>query len=91
VSVDVADAGSGISSIEATFTAPSGATRTCSTSFPSAGSRAAGTFSCSLSIPAGGETGSWHVTSLSVVGTITRTYNESALSAYGTTTLTVNP
>jgi hypothetical protein len=91
VSVDVADAGSGISSIEVTFTAPSGATRTCSTSFPSAGSRAAGTFSCSLSIPAGGETGSWHVTSLSVVGTITRTYNESALSAYGTTTLTVNP
>jgi hypothetical protein len=91
VSVEAADKGSGISSIQVTFTAPSGATRSCSSTYPSAGSYASGTFSCSLTIPAGSPTGDWHATSLTIVGTTTRTYNESALSAYGTTTLTVNP
>jgi hypothetical protein len=92
VSVGLTDKGSGVSSMQITLIAPDGTTtRTCSATAPGSGTRAFGTWSCSLSMAAGSPTGDWHATNLSVVGTITRTFNESALSAYGTTTLTVNP
>jgi hypothetical protein len=39
----------------------------------------------------GSASGVWHVTSLVVNGSITRTYGESVLALFGPTTLTINP
>ena len=92
VTAALRDAGSGISSMQAVFTAPDGSTtRSCTITSPYSGTFKAGGWRCAVSLPIGSPTGTWHLTSLTVVGTITRAFNETALSAFGTTTLTVNP
>lgn len=91
VTVGAYDEGSGIASVQVTFTGPSGATRSCSATTPTVGRPASGTWDCVLSIPAGSAPGAWHATQLVLQGTIARTFDETALSAFGATTLTVNP
>ena len=85
------DEGTGITEIEVTFTGPTGAVQGCSAKAPTTGSPTSGSWDCVLSLPAGSAAGTWRVTQLTVFGTITKTYDEGALSAFGGTTLTVNP
>lgn len=91
VTVGGYDEGTGITSVQVTFTAPNGATQSCSATTPTVGKPASGSWDCVLSIPAGSAPGTWRATQLVLQGTITRTYDEGALSAFGGTTLTVNP
>lgn len=91
VTVSGYDEGAGISQITATFTGPTGTTQSCTATAPTSGKPTSGTWDCVLTIPAGSAAGTWRVTQLTLVGTITRNYDEGALSAYGGTTLTVNP
>lgn len=91
VTFSVLDAGTGVTGATVTFTAPGGATRTCTATTPTTGTARLGTFDCVLTIPAGSPSGAWHVTSLVLTGSITRTFGENALATFGNTILTVNP
>ena len=91
VTVTGYDEGAGISTIDVTFTGPTGATQGCSATVPTTGKPASGSWDCVLAIPAGSAAGTWRVTQLTLTGSITRSYDEGALSAFGGTTLTVNP
>ncbi|HEX6041352.1 MAG TPA: Ig-like domain-containing protein [Longimicrobium sp.] len=60
VSLRVADAGAGVAGTEAWFRSPAGNhVQYCQATTPSAGTAAAGTFSCRLAVPSGGQPGSW--------------------------------
>ena len=85
------DAGTGVTSATVTLTAPGGTTKTCTFGAPSTGSARNGSFDCALTIPAGSPAGVWHVTSLVLNGSVTRTYGESVLALFSPTTLTINP
>ena len=85
------DAGTGVTSATLTLTGPTGATKTCTFGSAIAGSAKNGVFECALTLPMGSAPGVWHVTSLVVNGSITRTYGESVLALFGPTTLTINP
>jgi hypothetical protein len=85
------DAGTGVTSATLTLTGPTGATQTCTFGGAVAGSAKNGVFECALTLPVGSAAGVWHVTSLVVNGSITRTYGESVLALFGPTTLTINP
>lgn len=91
VTVTGYDEGAGISEIDVTFTSPTGATQGCSATKPTTGKPTSGSWDCVLAIPDESDVGTWRVTSLKVIGTITRSYDEGALAAYGGTTLVVNP
>lgn len=92
LSMSVVDKGaSGITSAVVTITGPTGITRTCTATTPTSGTSRNGTFDCSITLPAGSATGAWHVTSLVLTGSTSRTFLESVLATFGTTTLTVNP
>jgi hypothetical protein len=91
VSVTAADAGAGITSVQTTFTGPSGATQSCTATAPVWGSRNNGGWDCAITIPAGSATGTWRASAVRMVGTITRIYGESVLSGFGGTTLEVRP
>ncbi|MFL5582205.1 MAG: Ig-like domain-containing protein [Gemmatimonadaceae bacterium] len=83
-SVDAYDQGAGITSAAVTLTSPSGAqSRSCTATAPSTGTRASGSWRCALTLPAGSETGTWRVTSVQLVGTVTRTLTQDALAARG--------
>jgi hypothetical protein len=85
------DAGTGVISATLTLTSPLGTAVTCEFGAPSNGTTHDGTFDCPLTLPLGTLTGAWHVTSLVIHGSITRTYGESALALFSSTTLTINP
>ena len=85
------DAGTGITSATFTLTGPTGTTQTCTATTPTTGHVRNGTFDCAITLPAGSPPGAWHVTSLVINGSITRTFGEGVLALFGTTTLTVNP
>jgi hypothetical protein len=85
------DAGSGVTSATVTLTGPNAETKTCAFSTPTTGTKYSGVFDCPLTLPAGTATGTWHVTSLTINGSITRTYGESVLALFSSTTLTINP
>jgi len=85
------DAGTGVTSATLTLTSPLGATKTCTFGAPSAGTVHDGIYDCSLTLPLGSAAGLWHVTSLVINGSITRTYGESVLALFSSTTLTINP
>lgn len=92
VSVFAKDAGaSGVASVEVTFTAPGGATRSCTAATPTFGSRNSGGWDCAITIPAGSPSGTWRATSVVITGSIARTYDETKLAAFGGTTLEVRP
>lgn len=91
VTISGDDEGAGITQINVVFTGPTGSTQGCSATAPTSGKPTSGTWDCVLTIPAGSAAGTWRVTQLTLIGTITRNYDEGALSAYGGTTLTVNP
>jgi trimeric autotransporter adhesin len=91
VTVEAADAGSGISAVAVTFTGPDASTRSCTATAPIWGTPNAGGWTCAISIPAGSAAGIWRATTVSLTGTITRNYGEPALSAFGATTLEVRP
>jgi hypothetical protein len=91
VTAAAADAGAGIASVQVTFTAPGGATRSCTAMRPTWGSASNGGWDCTITIPAGSPSGTWHATAVTMTGTITRTYGESALGRFGGTTLEVRP
>jgi hypothetical protein len=91
VSFSVVDAGSGITSATVTLTGPTGTTRTCTINTPTTGTARNGIFDCAMTLPAGSPAGTWRITSLVLNGSITRTFGESVLALFGTTTLTVNP
>ena len=85
------DAGTGVTSATLTLTGPTGAKQTCTFGSAVAGSAKNGVFECALTLSMGSAAGVWHVTSLVVNGSITRTYGESVLALFGPTTLTINP
>jgi hypothetical protein len=85
------DAGAGITSATLTLTGPLGVTKTCTFGAPTTGSARNGVFDCALTLPIGSAVGIWHVTSLVLNGSITRTYGESVLALFSPTTLTINP
>jgi hypothetical protein len=85
------DAGTGITSATLTLTGPTGATNTCTFAAPTTGTSRNGVFDCGLTLPAGSAPGIWHVTSLVLNGSITRTFGESVLALFSSTTLTINP
>jgi hypothetical protein len=85
------DAGTGITSATLTLTGPTGVTKTCTFAAPTTGTARNGVFDCGLTLPAGSAPGIWHVTSLVLNGSITRTFGESVLALFSSTTLTINP
>jgi hypothetical protein len=85
------DAGTGITSATLTLTGPGGVTQTCTFGAPTIGTKNNGSFDCPLTFPAGTAAGAWHATSLTLNGSITRTYGESVLALFSSTTLTINP
>lgn len=85
------DAGTGVTSATLTLTGPGGTTRTCTFGAPTTGTARNGVFDCALTLPAASPAGAWHVTSLVLNGSITRTYGESVLALFSPTTLTINP
>jgi hypothetical protein len=85
------DAGAGVTSATLTLTGPGGVTRSCTFGAPTTGTARNGVFDCAITFPAGSATGAWHVTSLTINGSITRTYGESVLALFSSTTLTINP
>jgi hypothetical protein len=91
VTVGAADPGSGITSMETVFTGPGGVTRSCAATVPTVGLAARGTWDCILVLPIGSPVGIWHASKVTLVGTIARSFDETQLSAFGTTTLTVTP
>jgi hypothetical protein len=91
VTVGAADPGSGIKSMETVFTGPGGVSRSCTATVPTIGPVTRGTWDCVLVLPILSPTGIWHATRLTLVGTITRSFDETQLSAFGATTLTVTP
>jgi hypothetical protein len=85
------DAGTGITSATFTLTSPTGTTQTCTVTAPTTGTARNGFFDCAVTLPAGSPAGTWRITQLVLNGSITRTFGESVLALFGTTTLTVNP
>jgi hypothetical protein len=85
------DAGTGVTSATLTLTGPDASTKTCTFGAPTTGTVRNGVFDCSLTLPAGSPSGTWHVTSLVLNGSITRTYGASVLALFSSTTLTINP
>ncbi len=85
------DAGTGVTSATLTITGPGATTRTCTFGAPTTGTVRNGVFDCAVTLPAGSPAGAWHVTSLVLNGSITRTYGESVLALFSPTTLTINP
>lgn len=86
------DAGTGVTSATLTLTAPDGTTtKTCTFGAPTTGTAKNGVFDCAFTLPAGSQAGVWHVTSLTINGSVTRTYGESVLALFSPTTLTINP
>ena len=61
VSVQVADAGTGVVMMYASFASPGSNILDCEARAPSAGTVAAGTFTCRLAIPLGEESGRWQL------------------------------
>jgi hypothetical protein len=60
VELQMADGGSGVTEVSASFRNPRGNDgEFCTTYAPSEGSRASGTFRCRIAIPYGGDTGNW--------------------------------
>jgi hypothetical protein len=91
VSIGAADPGNGVGMVTAEFTGPTGATASCSVSAPVVGTANRGYWDCAIALPPGSATGTWHATRITLAGTIARTLDESQLSTYGPTTLTVAP
>lgn len=91
VSANATDGGAGIASFSATFTAPGGATQSCTATTPTFGTRANGGWDCVITIPAGSPAGTWHATQVTLTGTVTRNLDETTLATYGGTTLEVRP
>lgn len=85
------DADIGIRSVDVILTGPTATTQTCTASVPQTGSVNTGIWTCVLTFPAGSPAGTWHISQVVLHGTIDRAFAESALSAYGATTVTVNP
>lgn len=91
VSVNATESALGIASMQAVVTGPDGSTRTCATTAPTFGSRNNGGWDCAITIPAGSATGTWHLTSIILSAATNRTFAESTLATFGSTTLDVRP
>lgn len=93
VTMELADAGSGVQAASIAFASPTNASSaTCHALSPVSGTRNAGTFACRLAIPGGGETGAWSVSALQLFDTAgnTATLGRAEMEAAGfPVTLTV--
>lgn len=92
VTVSASEPGGGINAVTVAFAGPGGAAQSCTATTPTTGVPARGTWDCVIILPAGLATvGVWHATSVWLAGMISRTYNETDLTPFGVTTLTVAP
>ncbi|WP_420125812.1 Ig-like domain-containing protein [Longimicrobium sp.] len=89
VSMEMQDAGSGVTYALAAFRAPAGALASCDSGTPFTGTPAAGVFRCRLAVPAGTEPGTWTLESVETydaTGNFRRLYTaELAAAGYATT------